>query len=64
MDVVPVQAEGFAFADAGADEDLDEVGEGAVCGVAAVEEADRIRRGPDVALPAAGLRMTVGRAGL
>ncbi|MEV8061333.1 hypothetical protein AB0P37_34000 [Streptomyces antimycoticus] len=47
MDVVPVQAEGFAFAEAGADEELDQVGEVRIGCVAVAEEADCLGRGPD-----------------
>ena len=43
-----MQGEGFAFADAGADEDFDEVGEGWVGGSAAVQEADGVLDGPDL----------------
>lgn len=45
-----MQAEGFAFAEAGADEELDQVGEVRIIGVAVVQEADGLGWGPDGAL--------------
>nr|WP_244372094.1 hypothetical protein [Streptomyces griseorubiginosus] len=50
MDVVPVQAEGLALAQAGADEELEEVGHVRIGVVAVPEEADRLVGGPDPAL--------------
>jgi hypothetical protein len=64
MDVVPVQAEGLALADAGADEDFDEVVHGRVDGVAVPQEADRFGTVQMTRSAAAGRGMRVGRAGL
>lgn len=50
VDVFPVQAEGFAFAEAGADEEFDQVGEVRIVGVAVVQESDCLGWGPDGAL--------------
>ncbi|GLV85094.1 hypothetical protein Slala03_47830 [Streptomyces lavendulae subsp. lavendulae] len=50
VDVVPVQTEGLSFAHAGADEELEQVGDVWVCLVAVLEEADGLVRGPDPAL--------------
>ncbi|MFF1257455.1 hypothetical protein ACFVZT_11535, partial [Streptomyces sp. NPDC058321] len=47
MDVVPVQAEGFALARAGADEDLEQVGHVGIGPVAVGEEAGRLLWCPD-----------------
>ncbi|WP_243878857.1 hypothetical protein [Streptomyces sp. KS 21] len=50
VDVVPVQTEGLSFAQAGADEELEQVGHVGVCLVAVLEEADGLVRGPDPSL--------------
>jgi hypothetical protein len=49
VDVVPVQAEGLALAQAGADEELEEVGHVRVGFVAVLQEPDCLVRGPDPA---------------
>ena len=49
-DVVPIRAEGFAFAEAGADEELGQVGEVRIVRMAVAQEADRLGRGSDGAL--------------
>ncbi|GGL13299.1 hypothetical protein GCM10010094_87780 [Streptomyces flaveus] len=54
VDVVPVQAEGLAFAQAGADEELEQVGHVRIGVVAVLEEPDRLGGGPDPALRRSG----------
>jgi hypothetical protein len=64
VDVVPVQSESFALAQAGPDEDLDEVGEEQVERVAAAQKACRLVRGPDAAFRGGGSRDDGGARGV